>query len=56
MAAIDVENIPSQEENLNLPQCSICKKDYELDDIVVSTPCDHVLWASKVIKHLSYLY
>lgn len=67
MATNVVENIPSQEENLTLPQCSICKKDYELDDIIVSTPevlketlgcpiCGKACRQNKLAKKRTHLY
>lgn len=42
----------SQEESGGLPQCSICRKDYELDEIIVSTPCDHVFHKTCIVEVL----
>ena len=49
------ENLPALVENSidnNKRQCSICKKDYEIDDIVVSTPCNHVFHKDCVVEVL----
>lgn len=46
------ENIPSLVDEINTQQCFVCKKDYEIDDIVVSTPCCHVFHKECIVSVL----
>ncbi|KAI8126652.1 E3 ubiquitin-protein ligase RNF126-A [Lucilia cuprina] len=46
------ENLPSLVEGNKTQTCSICKKDYEIDDIIVSTPCDHVFHKDCIVNVL----
>lgn len=47
------ENIPAMSETYNSRQCSVCRKDYEIDDIIVSTPCSHVFHKECIVKVLN---
>lgn len=45
-----IENIPSADVNREASQCSICRKDYEVDDVVVSTPCSHIFHKDCIVR------
>ena len=45
------ENLVSLVED-NHRQCPICKKDYEIDDIIVSTPCNHIFHKNCIVNSL----
>lgn len=44
------ENIPAADDNRSMAQCSICRKDYEIDDVVVSTPCSHIFHKDCIVR------
>lgn len=46
------ENIPSSVDEINTQKCFVCKKDYEIDDIVVSTPCYHIYHKECIVSVL----
>lgn len=46
------ENLPNLLGNVEVKECSICKKDYELDDVLVSTPCNHIFHKECIVKVL----
>ncbi|XP_065365428.1 uncharacterized protein LOC135958451 [Calliphora vicina] len=47
------ENLTSLVEHINKRKCTICDKDYEIDDIVVSAPCDHIFHKNCIAKVLN---
>lgn len=49
---MSVDSRENQCEKRSLPQCTICNKDFELNDVVVSTPCDHILHKTCIINVL----
>lgn len=48
--AHSIESIPAHTENKK--QCFICKKEFELNEIIVSTPCHHVFHKACIVQVL----
>lgn len=46
------ENIPNLLTAYNTKQCVICDKDFELDEAIVSTPCNHVFHKACIVRIL----
>lgn len=46
------ENLPNVIDNYNPKQCIICDKDFELDEVIVSTPCKHIFHKNCIIRIL----
>lgn len=46
------ENLPNLLTSEEVKECAICKKAFELDDVLVSTPCNHIFHKECIVKVL----
>lgn len=46
------ENLSSLAANTNEEKCTVCAREYEIDDLVVATPCSHIFHRDCIVEVL----